>query len=375
MTFRGVGCAVAALLTTQPALLAQAATTLRHRAANFESLPQPPVPNDPLELVTGDAQPVQNAAQRAAATGLLKKARDASNVRAYAYDLKTTFVSSGASEGTWSLEDTSPSHGVYRWTAQGPSYSVTSLYSHELLYGNQAAGTMPLRLAQVRAAIFFTYQPFGPYATLRTATGSLNGAEVSCVLLSHSGLNNLPAGPRRWEESEYCMDPKSGLLLRYSPVPGVFVSYDYTNALHFHDKVIPGKFTITIAGQTVAEANTESVKDPGAMDPSLFQPAGLEKIGVGSLMTRPWKVRTTAMPGSANTQGTLQFVVLDGMVTPDGQMGEVQVVASSNSGLNPSALDQAAAFKGWQTAEDAQPGATPLSHEVFFTVRFVPPQP
>ncbi|MGC9951734.1 MAG: hypothetical protein ABSF64_35745 [Bryobacteraceae bacterium] len=374
MSFRGVGCAVAALLATQPALLAQAAKTPRHRVANFESLPQAPVPNDPLELVTGDAQPVQNAEQRAVATGLLKKARDATNVRAYAYDLKTTFVSSGASEGAWSLEDTSPSRGVYRWTAQGPSYSATNLYSNELLYGNQAAGTMPLRLAQVRAAIFFAYQEFGPYATLRTATGSLNGAEVSCVLVSHSGLNNLPAGARRWEESEYCMDSKSGVLMRYSPVPGVFVSYDYTNAFHFHDKAIPGKFTITIGGQSVAEARTESVKDPGAMDPALFQPAGLEKIGVGSLMTRPWKIRTTAS-GSGNTQGALQFVVLDGMVTPDGQMGEVQVVASSNAALNQSALDKAAAFRGWQTAEDAQPGATPLSHEVFFTVQFVPSEP
>jgi len=91
-------------------------------------------------------------------------------------------------------------------------------------------------------------------------------------------------------------------------------------------------------------------------------------------MTRPWKIRTTAS-GSGNTQGALQFVVLDGMVTPDGQMGEVQVVASSNAALNQSALDKAAAFRGWQTAEDAQPGATPLSHEVFFTVQFVPSEP
>jgi hypothetical protein len=82
-----------------------------------KSLPQPPVPNDPLELVAGDAQPVRDAERRAAATGLPKRAQELSNVRAYAYDLKTTFVSSGASQGSWSLEDTSPLHGVYRWTA------------------------------------------------------------------------------------------------------------------------------------------------------------------------------------------------------------------------------------------------------------------
>jgi hypothetical protein len=345
------------------------ATTLFGQVASV----QPPVPNDPLELVTGDVQPVLDAEQRAAATSLLKRARELSNVRAYAYDLKTTFVSAGASEGTWSLEDTSPARNVYRWTAQGPSYAATNLYTNELLYGNQTGGSMPLRLAQARTAIFFAYHAFGPQATMRTATGSLNGAEVSCVLLSHAGLKPGNGG-RRWEESEYCMDAKSGLLMRYSPVPGMFVSYDYTSALRFHDKSIPGKFTITQAGQTIVEARTESVADPGKVDPALFQPAGLEKIGVGALMTRPWKVRTRVGSSRKEKGAPVEVVVLDGMVTPDGKMGDVQVVASSNAALNQAAMEKAASFQSWQTAEDAQPGATPLSHEVYFTVEFGPRQ-
>jgi hypothetical protein len=171
------------------------------------------------------------------------------------------------------------------------------------------------------------------------------------------------------------MDAKSGLLMSYSMVPGTYVSYDYSNAFHFHDKIIPGKFSITQAGQTVAEARTESVTDPGGMDPALFQPAGLEKIGVGPVMTRPWKIRTTVGSARGSGKGALQFVVLDGMVTPDGQMGEIQVLASSDAALNQAALEQAAAFKGWQTADDAQPGATPVSHEAFFTVQFVQSEP
>jgi hypothetical protein len=117
MSFRGMNFAVAASFVVQAVLMAQApnggstAKPFRHRAS-LESLAQPPVPNDPLELVPGDAQPVLDAEQRAAAVHLIVKARDLSNVRAHPYDLKTTFISygvaSGAPEGTWSLEDTSP---------------------------------------------------------------------------------------------------------------------------------------------------------------------------------------------------------------------------------------------------------------------------
>ena len=34
---------------------------------DFNTIPRPPLPPDPLELVTGDAQPVQDAQQRIAA--------------------------------------------------------------------------------------------------------------------------------------------------------------------------------------------------------------------------------------------------------------------------------------------------------------------
>ena len=142
MPFRGVIFAVAACLVVHGTTMAQAPNVggsaprpLRKVSANSQSLALPPVPNDPLELVAGDAQPVQDAEQRAAAMNLLAKARALSNVRAYPYDLKTTFVSSGASEGSWSLEDTSPSRDIYRWSAQGPSYSVS--YTHLTLPTNR----------------------------------------------------------------------------------------------------------------------------------------------------------------------------------------------------------------------------------------------
>jgi hypothetical protein len=95
----------------------------------------------------------------------------------------------------------------------------------------------------------------------------------------------------------------------------------------------------------VVEARTESVTDPGSLDLALFQPAGLEKIGAGPLMSPPWRVRTRAISAGASSNGTLQVVVLDGMVNPEGQLGEVQVLATSNAGLNQSAMEKAAAWK------------------------------
>ena len=61
---------------------------------DFNAIPRPPLPPDPLELVTGDAQPVQDAQQRIAAIGLLDKAHRLSNVRAQPYALRTSFTAS-----------------------------------------------------------------------------------------------------------------------------------------------------------------------------------------------------------------------------------------------------------------------------------------
>jgi hypothetical protein len=371
MLFHRLQCAFAVSIALAP-VFAQA-PGVRSQVSIFESQAQPPVPNDPLELATG-AQPIQNAEQRLAATSLLANARSLSNVRAQAYDLKTTFTSNGSSssDGSWSMEDISPSHGLYRWTAEGPSYSAVNLYTNGLLYSNQPSGSVPLRLAQVRTAIFFMYPVTGPRALLRTAAGNLSGVEVSCVLVSHTS-RKLSAGGRRWEESEYCVDPKSGLLMTYSPAPGLYVVYDYSNAIRFHDKVIPGKFTITQAGQTIIQARTESVTDPAKLDHAIFEPSGLNQIGVGSLMTPPWHVVSHVGSDRANPSRAIQVVVIHGMLSPEGTLSETEIVSSTDASLNQTALDRAAKWQPWQAGSDVEPGATPQSHEIFFTVQFAEP--
>jgi hypothetical protein len=176
---------------------------------NIASLPNPPVPADPLELVTSGAQSVQDADQRAATTQLLTNAHNLSNVRAQPYHLKTTFVSYGssASDGSWTLDDVSPGRGVYRWTAQGPTYAGVNLYVNDRYYSNQPSGALPLRLTQVRGVIFFDFPMAGPYASMRTASGYLNGVALRCVLVMPAFRDGTLSSGRDWHEPSEAEEP------------------------------------------------------------------------------------------------------------------------------------------------------------------------
>lgn len=138
MDFRRCLFVVVAALALQGVAMARApdgSLTSRSLPPLIQSLTQLSAPYDPLEMVPDGAQSVQKAEDRAATIELLTKARDISSVRVYPYDLKTTFTTYGSlpSDGRWSIEDTSPSRGVYRWTAQGPSFSAVFLKDGKLV--------------------------------------------------------------------------------------------------------------------------------------------------------------------------------------------------------------------------------------------------
>ena len=355
--------ALAAILFQAP-LMAQVAGSPRE----LQPVEEPSVPSDPLELVTGNAQPVQDVTQRAEIVNLLINAHRNSNVRAQPYDLKTTFTVSGSSPsaGLWQEEDVSPGASLYRWTAQGPNYSAVNLTANRVFFSDQPTASIPLRLAQVRAAIFYTDTMIGPRASIRTAKASLNGADVTCALISHGATVSNQTGGRRWEEEEYCVDPKQDVLVTYSPSPGLYVVYDYSDGLQFHGKLIAKKFTISEASQTIIEAKTESVTDP-PNNPAAFQPAGLNPIGVGPAMSGPWRMRSMRPSLNGAASGV---VVLHGMQSPDGQLAEVEVLASSDPSLNAAALEVGSKWKGGMIGRETEPGVTPQSHEVLMTIEY-----
>jgi hypothetical protein len=359
--------------------MALAQTPIRVSLPDFNAIPRPPVPVYSQELVAGAAQPVADAQQRIAAIALMNKARDLSNVRAQPYDLKTSFIASGglASDGSWTLEDISAGH-MYRWTANGPNYSAVNLYPQGTtngLYGNQPSGILPLRLIQVRSAIFFVYPMVGTQASVRTAIGSLNGAQQNCVLIVIGAGNRSFTGGRNWEESEYCFDAQTGLLSQYSPAPGMFVRYDYSSGIRFHDKFIPTAFTISENGQTVAEARTISVGDPPPATDPMFNPAGLTALGTGRAMN-PGSNLPIMMPvagrlPTSTANAAMQVVALHGNVGGDGHLSEVEILASTDPTLNQAAVNQASSFARGRV--QGQPGATPQSSELFLTFEFIGP--
>ena len=346
---------------------------------DFATIPLPPFPPNQWELVTGDAQPVQDAQQRIAALGLLEKAHRLSNVRAQPYELRTSFISSGAagSDGNWVLEDIAPKGGGYRWTAQGPSYSAINLYPESVtsgLYGNQPSGILPRRLIQARAAIFFAYPIVGPLASVRTAAGVLNGAQQNCVLIVIGAGKRTFTGGRNWAESEYCIDAQTGLLTQYSPAPGLFVRYDYSSGIQFHDKRIPTAFSISENGQVVLEAQTVSVTDPPARTDAMFDTAGLTALGAGRAMNPGMNITfPTAVPGQGfprdNASAAIQMVTLHGNLSGDGKLSEVEILASTDPGLNQAAIAQASSLA--QMRAQNQPGATAQSSELLLSLEFV----
>jgi hypothetical protein len=209
---------------------------------------------------------------------------------------------------------------------------------NQLFYTKQSSEAIPSRLAQVREAIFFVYPAMGLYLSLRTANGYLDGIQLSCVLTAPGFAGTSSSGERGWEESEYCVNAASGLLMTHSPAPGLYIRYHYTNAIPFHGKTIPGGFIITEAGRTITQAKTQSVSDPAGVDPALFQPAGLTALGVGSIMTSP--VHARARVGAAGDGGgVLNMVALQGVSSPDGHVSEVEIFASTNPSLSQAALN------------------------------------
>lgn len=339
---------------------------------------QYPAPSAPLEFVTSGAQPVQTPEERANALELLLKAARLSTVRAQPYDLKTSFTTYGAllSDGQWTLEDIGPGPGIYRWTAEGPGFSGTFLYTNRFLLSSNTTGTMPLRLMQVRNAIFGVYGPLGPRQAMRVAMGDLNGGAVECVLVSPDfsfGRGTEPALPpgRNYQEQEYCVNRETGLLATYSPAPGIYIRYDYGNAIHFHDHIIPAGFTIYENGKAVVEAKTDNVSDPPSANSEMFQPGRMNAIGAGAVIApsvRSW--RSGSAPDASITSP--QLVVVHGSISPGGQLNEVEIVSTTDEQLNNAAMEDASRPRPLSVNQNDQQGATAQSREIILVERFLP---
>jgi hypothetical protein len=339
-----------------------------------------PIPGDPLEMATGQIQVVDTTANRNAVLELLARARNSYALRtsSQGYDLKVRFmVNSGGQtdyDGAWEMEDISDPKLGLRWTAKAAAgYTTTRIASNGMFYGEGTAGTIPLRLQEARAALFDPI-PTSAYVQrelVRTSMATFKGAQLMCVLLSNSRDAGTAGPGRRWEETEECIDPQSGLLRVHSQVPGRYYAYDYTNAPQLGGSVFPRKVTVTEAGKTVSEISIESLQALPAPDPGLFVPTeGMKSAGPSIAMVGTQKIVHFSNPGPVGSAAVVRPVCVFGLVTPSGQIVEAHSLQPSD----PNSAAAVEAVKRMNLSGPPRAGARPQQHFVFVIEKFVSAQ-
>lgn len=336
-----------------------------------------PIPADSLEMVTGPIEVADTPASRGAVLELLARARDSYALRSagYGYDLKVTFtVDSGGQteyDGAWEMEDVfDPQQGL-RWTAKAAAgYTTTEISANEMFYRDGTAGTIPLRLHEARAALFGPIPSAGyvDHDLIRTAASTFNGTPVTCVLLSSSGNPATSTPGRRWEETEECIDPQSGLLHVHSQVPGRYYAYEYSNGSQLGGHVFPRKVIVTEGGKIVSEIAVDRLVELPAADPSLFVPTGEMKAGGPAIaMEEAQKISRFAGRGLFGSGATADPVCVFGLVTPSGQLIEAHSLQPSD----PNSTRAVEAAKRMNFAYATPPGARPQQHFVFVIEKFI----
>jgi hypothetical protein len=309
--------------------------------------------------------------ERDAVLQLIDHARHTYDLRSggQSYDLKVRFtVNSGGVtryDGEWQMEDIfDPQEGL-RWSATLPgAYSITRVSSQGRLYSEETDGYVPLRLHEVRAALFDPLPASQGLkrTAIRTAAVTFKGKQLTCLLFSNAA-NAKPV--RAWTETEECIDPESGLLRLHSQAPGRYYTYDYSNALQLGSHLLPSAVTIYDGGAVVTQISVESLTEAAAIDPALFTPTvAMEangrpvKLGPAQKLFRVSSVK----PGSP--VGT---VAVFGLVTASGELVEAHSLQPSDPNSQ-AALDAARNM----SFSSAQNGAGPQQYFVLIVRRFVP---
>jgi hypothetical protein len=333
-----------------------------------------PAPADPLELVTGH---IDTPASREPALQILARARDSYAFRAAtrSYDVKVSFtVNSGGQteyDGAWEMEDIFDSQQGLRWTAKTASgYTTTQISSQGMFYRAGTSKIVPLRLQEARAALFDPIPSTGwvDRDVIRTSTSTFQGAQVTCVLLS--GAGNAPANitGRRWEETEECIDPQTGLLKVHSQVPGRYFAYDYSDGLQLAGHALPRRVTVTEAGRVVSEISVESLTELTSADPGLFVPTDeMLANGPAVAMAEAQKISLFTGNGRFTAHATAHPVCVFGLVTSTGQLVEAHSLQPADPN-SPAALEAA---QRMNFSYPAPPEARPEQHFVFIIQKFV----
>ena len=335
--------------------------------------PTAPIPDDPLEVVTGQIQPATTTAQRSAALQLLNRARSSYELRNAnsGYTLDITFkVDSGGQtqyDGTWQMQDVyDPKQGM-RWSARlNDQFSRVQISANGKLYAESTTNYIPLRLHEARAALLDPI-PAGQSAShdaIRTSMAMFRGVELTCVLLSTpaNAVAAAAAPARRWDESEECIDARTGLLRIHSQAPGRYFVYDYSNAPQFARCTLARSVTITEGGKTVSEILVQRLTPAPAADPNLFAVSDDMKAR-GRAASMAGAMKYSQVSGSGPVAHT---VCVFGLVTASGEL----IDAHSLQPWDPNSAAAVNAVKQIKFAAEDPSGGPPQQHMIFVVESF-----
>ncbi len=313
--------------------------------AMCQALPQvASLPRDPLEPSTGATFVPDTPQQRALVLSLVERARQNSDLHMATmapFTLKLSFNSGGQSSytGAGDMEETWLSGRRWRWSSHLGAFSMVRMGGGGVAYDEKTPGLIPMRIHMLRTAVFWPVLGFSPGALIRITSTKWNGLDLMCVLLSRQDNPATATQGRRWEEMEYCIDVNDGLLRLYSEAPGIYVTYDYRDALHFHNRVLPREVTVVEGETTVISARLDSITDPVSSDAAYFAPTEQMKArGPGAMLMTPGRF-PLSVPLSAGPVGSVQPVIVVAEVGEDGKVLEAEVLQDSNPALSRQALE------------------------------------
>jgi hypothetical protein len=362
------------MVSPRTLLLIALAALLPAPALSQSKFQTTPIPSDPFELATGPIEVVDSPEERVNLRRLFEHARHNYQIQSagQGFELKVSFLvdSEGQMQydGMWNLDETFRPGLGRRWTATAAAgYSTTRLDVNGLHYADGSADLIPLALHEARGALL---GPMGETETLdhqliRTATATLEGTPLTCILHSDLGVTPAEGEGRGWKETEECIDSQSGLLHMRSLVPGRYEIFDYTDAAEFHGHILPRKVTITEAGKPVIKLQVESLKDIAAPDPALFAITETMK-STGPATILAGAKRFSIFHDRPRPNMVLHPVVVFGLLTPEGKILDAHSLQPSDPHSEEAV--QAAAKLGFH--DSTPPGGTPMQREVAVIVEF-----
>ena len=136
----------------------------------------------------------------------------------------------------------------WRWDGSLGAYTLLRISSNAAVYDQNPNSMIPLRLKMLANVVFAPIEGAPRRETIRTASVEWKGSQITCILTSAGGNPQIPANGRQWFETEYCIDPATGLL------------------------DLPEAITITENGTAVMTVQLTSIADQDPANTSLFTP-------------------------------------------------------------------------------------------------------